>query len=160
MTHVIKEDIHWNYIAFLQLQGSGLVRHLSLWIPAQMCWAQAWKLASDVWTAEAKPNRQALPRSSNCVVRSFLHASAVVKTITLNQLNMLCTVAQEKARLNCYLSPICVMATTVVATEVPILAPTTIGITLETGAPAATRQTRIEGEVDDDCTNTLSELQT
>ena len=48
--------------------------------------------------------------------------------MTVNQLKKSWTTAAEKARSNCSMSPICVKATMVLVTEVPIFAPITIGI--------------------------------
>ena len=50
------------------------------------------------------------------------------RTMTVSQLKTSWTTAQAKARLNWARSPICVMDTIVFVTEVPMLAPITIGI--------------------------------
>ena len=47
------------------------------------------------------------------------------------------------------------IATKVLVTEVPIFAPRIIGITLDTGAPADTKPTKMEVEVDEDYTKTV-----
>ena len=47
---------------------------------------------------------------------------------TVSQLNMSCTVAPAKALLNSPLSEICPMATMVLVTEVPMLAPISMGM--------------------------------
>ena len=48
--------------------------------------------------------------------------------MTVNQLKKSWTTAAEKARSNCSMSPICVKATIVLVTEVPMFAPITIGM--------------------------------
>lgn len=52
------------------------------------------------------------------------------KIRTVHQLNMSCTVAAEKASSNSFLFPIWVMATKVLVTEVPMLAPMIMGMAM------------------------------
>lgn len=58
--------------------------------------------------------------------------STMKRTITVNQLNMSCTVAPAKALRNSFLLAICVKETIVLVTEVPIFAPMMIGIAIVT----------------------------
>ena len=58
--------------------------------------------------------------------------STTKRTMTVSQLNMSWTVAAAKARRNSLRLPICVNETKVLVVEVPILAPITIGIAMDT----------------------------
>ena len=58
--------------------------------------------------------------------------STTKRTMTVSQLNMSWTVAAAKARRNSFRSPIWVKETIVLVTEVPMLAPITIGMASET----------------------------
>ena len=69
---------------------------------------------------------------------------------------MSCTVAAEKALSNSSRLPIWVMATSVLVTEVPILAPISIGTAILSLRPAPPMAaTMIEVKVDELCTNTV-----
>ena len=82
--------------------------------------------------------------------------SNVSRTMTEHQLNMSCTVAPEKARLTVSLSLTCVIATRVLVTDVPMLAPMTMGTAMWTSrAPAVTMDTTMEVKVELLCTATV-----
>lgn len=66
----------------------------------------------------------------NCDLR--VTTSTMKRMITAVQLNMSWTVAAAKALRNSLRSPICVSETIVFVTDVPILAPSTIGIATRT----------------------------
>ena len=87
-----------------------------------------------------------------------IRTSVVKTTDTVHQLNISCTVAAENASSNWFLLPICVIATKVLVTEVPMLAPMIIGMAIWTFKPAPMAATMIEEKVDELCTRTVPKI--
>ena len=87
-----------------------------------------------------------------------MHTSMVKMMRTVHQLNMSWTVAAEKARWNSSLLPICVIATKVLVTEVPILAPISMGMAIWMSMPAPMAATMMEVKVEELWTRTVPKM--